>query len=177
MRDAMRWTAQYRALVEAMRSALPTGDGRQILAAVQSWLAASLPQFTQRLRTRYRLDELAQLPLDDYPIRLSKLNFVEEAQQLISVAPSSEETLLMRVRDLLWNAITAESHVQCPNCDSAALRVLRNADSAELVLECDRCPWAQTLPGERWERKTKFLPPTIEELSEAGVLQEGRLKI
>lgn len=158
------------------RSGVAESQLRPGILSRQSWLKRSLPRLTQRLRTQYRLDELAQLPLDDYPISLSRLNFLEEAEQLIRVSPSSEGTLLMRVRDLLWNGVTAESHVQCPNCDSAALRVLRDPDSAELVLECDRCPWAQTLLGEQWQGKTRLVPPTTGQLSEAGLLQDGRLR-
>lgn len=165
----MGWRKLHSKLMVELQKMSGEIESARLLKLLQDWLKASRAEIGKKLRLRYGLDEFADMDLSQFPTGDSGMSALEEVHQLRTVPPVSMETLVMRVRDVFWSGVTVESGIQCPRCNSAELRVLREVDSEELVLECERCTWAQTLLGEPWSGLSRLVPPTSEQLGKRQV--------
>src|SRR5687768_9326 len=115
----MRWKDSYAQLLARLASLPPEPDRKSALEVMQTWLQETLAQWPPELRRRYRLDDLASLKLEQFPIGDSSLETSVELLQLRRVPPTSLETFAMRLRDLLWEGVTVESPTPCPRCGEA----------------------------------------------------------
>ena len=118
-----------------------------MLELLQRWLTSHLNEWSSEMRHTWRLEELSSLDLARFPVDESSLDPDEMIRKLRIVPPSTKDTFAMFLRDALWNGITIETSVRCPNCQGPALKILHVVRSDEILLSCDQCAWVQTPNG------------------------------
>lgn len=154
----MHWKTLYADLIAQLEMLGPEPNRMQLLECVQRWLRRFVGQWSPELRRRWGLDEYATMDLSGFPIDEAFLVPIEEVGRLRAVPPGSMDTFAMFLRDLFWSGITVESEIACPRCGNANLRILEDPRSAEVVLACDLCGWAQTPNGETWSGEDRLRP-------------------
>ena len=137
----------------------PSARRRELLELLQAWLRSHLKEWNSDTRSALGLDDLVSMDLSRLPIDESALEPDEEIRQLRNVPPSSKDTFGMFLRDILWNGITVETPIRCPNCEGPTLEVLVDVERDEIVLACDQCGYAQTPSGVPWHFQGHWLQP------------------
>lgn len=160
--------APYLSLSKRLRQLPEKVSPAALLRTVQGWLQDEEANIGSRLRDRFDLGWYSTVPLEEYPVSRSSLNADEEVRRLLEVPPDSMETLVMRLRDVLWEGLTLESGLQCPRCDESELRLLWDDGARGIVLACDLCTWVQDPSGREWKAGTKLTAPTSLQLEGKG---------
>ncbi len=85
------------------------------------------------------------------------------------VVPSSVESLLSLLDEILRDLLVFKSSVRCPQCGDDDLRCFYSCDHSVVVLNCDVCDWSEAEEGQSYKQDWDLIPaPT-------GVLQKRNL--
>ena len=174
----MNWKQAYQGLRDTLDRMPADAQRLEFLRVVQHWLSENVDLFGENAE-RYGLGDYASMDLGSYPIESSSLNTAEEIKRDMAVPTSSVTILAQRLRNIFWEGLTIDTGVECPQCSSGSLRVLRSPIGEQPVFACDLCSWAQTVDGAKWE-EPPLVPPTralVDRWRASGVLPTDLAKM
>jgi hypothetical protein len=138
--------------------------------AVRSWFESNRATLSRSVWQRYGIDGFLRLDASQYPLEHSQLDVDEELDRLEAVEPTSEESLVASLRDILWSLLVAKSETICSRCKSSQLSMLLAENMGVIVLTCDLCGWAQLKDGREWSGGVKLQIATQRDLMNSGFL-------
>ena len=112
------------------------------------WYVSHKHLLTNRLIELYGIEDFININPEDYPILESECT-PQSVKSLLNIQPSSENSMIMLLRDQLWEIIVLNVDNQCPKCHAGlGLSALFDAEIKKIVLECIQCGWTQTTDGQ-----------------------------
>ncbi|MCL2625285.1 MAG: hypothetical protein FWD46_00510 [Cystobacterineae bacterium] len=121
------------------------------------------------------MDTILYITPKDYVLESSEyhgISLLMEKDRMFGRKPETLESLLMRIRDTLWDLITISSKKDCPVCEGELRYFLAKQENhiEKIVLECASCTWTENLDGSEWkEGIIQFYPINKAELLKNGV--------
>jgi hypothetical protein len=143
-----------------------------IFTKIAEWTKQNQKNFANDLMSLYGVNELLELCPDEYPIHLSETT-LDGLKNLTLIEPSKEESMIMILRDTLWEIVTLKVDTECPRCEhDLGLFTLFDSVSNKIILECPQCGWLQTADNEYYEPLGKLRIAKSKDLITSGLLKE-----
>ncbi|UAC48111.1 hypothetical protein K6959_16270 [Bacillus aquiflavi] len=117
--------------------------------------------FTDTILEKWDLNVLITLNPDNYLVKNPDISLPLEEKRLRGDYDDID-TLVMSIRDTLWDMITIYSGKDCPITPNDELRyiLLKNNDGKEkLLLECAACGWTENIDGNEYNDPTGTVYP------------------
>jgi Zn ribbon nucleic-acid-binding protein len=141
-----------------------------IFTKISEFYLANKRYFPLDLINLYKIDELVNIDPEDYPILRSE-STPSCFKNLLSINPSKAETVLMFIRDSLWEIIVLNVDIQCPHCSQEiGLSALFDVETEIVVLECIQCGHIQTTDNQPYETPNILHVAKTKDLIAAGLL-------
>lgn len=120
---------------------------QEFYAAISKWLVSNKNAFKEQLWTSYGLDKLSSLDPSLFNVESSEGSIEENISRLNNLQPSSQDSIVVIIRDILWDMAAFKTDIRCPNCKDDDLRALLDPDTESIILSCDLCCWSQSNSG------------------------------
>jgi Zn ribbon nucleic-acid-binding protein len=118
----------------------------------------------------YQIENLIDINPDYYPIYESE-STPQSIKNLLHIEPSSEDSMMMLLRDKLWEIIVLNVDIQCPQCQQElGLSALFDEEFKKVILECTQCGWTQTTDGQSYKPLNRLYIANSIQLINAGLL-------
>jgi hypothetical protein len=141
-----------------------------VLNIIIGWYNTNKHVLSSRLIELYKIEELININPHDYPILESECT-PKSVKNLLYIKPSSEDSIIMLLRDQLWEIIVLTVDIQCPRCQQElGLSALFDLELKKVVLECTQCCWTQTTDGQSYKPLNRLYIANSIQLIDAGLL-------
>lgn len=141
-----------------------------VFTKISKFYLANKEYFSLDLIDSYKIDELVNIDPDDYPILWTEATS-ESFKNLLLIHPNKAETILMFVRDKLWEIVVFNADIECPNCSCGlGLSTLFDIETKKIVLECIQCGHVQTTDKQPYESPNKLSIAKTKDLIAGGLL-------
>jgi hypothetical protein len=141
-----------------------------IFKKISEWYRRNKKYLSERLITLYKIDDLVNIFPEEYPLQWSEAS-VFSIKNLLLIEPSSEESMIMLLRDKLWEIVVFNVDRQCPRCkQELGLSALLDSKEKKIILECPQCGWTQTNDGQYYEPINMLSIPKTTDLISSGLL-------
>lgn len=142
----------------------------EVFDIIIDWYNIHKHTLSNRLIELYRIEELININLGDYPISNSECT-PQSVKNLLYIKPSSEDSIIMLLRDQLWEIIVLNVDIQCPQCQQElGLSALFDMELKKVILECTQCGWTQTIDGQYYKPLNRLRIANSIQLIDAGLL-------
>lgn len=140
-----------------------------IFQHIRGWYQNNKIFLSPYLFQGYGLEELINIDIKAYPLDKSECT-PQSIKRFLSLEPSSEETMIMFLRDELWEFVVLAVNVQCQRCGKLEMSALFDAEAKKVVLECTQCGLLQTTDGEPAKSVKTLKFAQNDDLKNAGLL-------
>jgi hypothetical protein len=141
----------------------------EIFHHIKVWYKKNDKFLSPDLIETYRLEELVDIDTDIYPLNKSECTS-RSIKNFFRIEPSSEDSMIMILRDQLWELVVLAVDNQCSRCGKLDMSALFDLETEEIVLECTQCGLLQTLNGQIIESKRSVRLAKNIELKNAGLI-------
>jgi predicted nucleic-acid-binding Zn-ribbon protein len=123
----------------------------EIFNIIIDWYCSNKHILSDSLIELYKIEELTNINPGDYPTTNSECT-PQSVKNLLHIKPSSEDSMMMLLRDQLWEIIVLNVDIQCPRCQQElGLSALFDIKLKKIVLECTQCGWTQSIDGQYYK--------------------------
>ena len=142
-----------------------------IFYKLKDWYHKNKKIFTSSLVERYRLEQLINVDINNYPVEESECT-LQIIKNLLHINPSKEESMLSPFESKLWELIVLRTDDRCHRCNSLGMSPIFDTEAEKVVLECTVCGSTQTLEGKPHESltPTTWRLATNKDLKLAGLI-------
>lgn len=144
-----------------------------------NWLKENKQFIGEDILKRNCIDILMNL---DFKIYINEgepdLPFLEnELNRLKTLSPSSVDSVIMIIKQLLWDMVTIRYNGECSNCLCVDLRIVlaryKDFEKEQIVVSCEQCGFITHPGGEPlFEGSLDFIPANQFDLKRYGYLGE-----
>ncbi|WP_392533597.1 hypothetical protein [Nostoc sp. C117] len=140
-----------------------------IFQRIRGWYQKNKIFLSPHLIEEYGLEELINIDIKAYPLDKSE-STPQSIRRFLNLEPSSEESMIMFLRDELWELVVLTVDIKCQRCGKLEMSALFDTEAKKVVLECTQCGWSQTTDGypEKSVKTLKF--PQNDDLKIAGLV-------
>jgi hypothetical protein len=117
-----------------------------IFQHIRSWYQNNKKFLSSCLIKEYQIDNLINIDIKSYPIDKSECT-AQDIKRFLNLEPSSEDTMIMFLRDQLWELVLLSVEVQCRRCGKLEMSVLFDTEQEKVILECTQCGLIHTVDG------------------------------
>lgn len=146
-------------------------DEERFYTHIVNWLSENKKLFDVGTWNIYKLDYYFDLKLSLYRVDCMECSVEETISRLINLSNLTDfkvgkkSSILMFIRDILWDMVAFKTQTPCPNCQNDDLRALIEPNSNEMILSCDKCCWSQSIYGDKWSGTKLLIPANKEQIS------------
>ena len=115
-----------------------------IFKCIQGWYFDNKKLLSSLLIEEYGLEELINIDTTYYPLEKSECTS-EDIKRFLKIQPSSEECMIMWLRDQLWELVVLSVDIECENCGKLEMSALFNIETEILFFECTQCGWVKII--------------------------------
>jgi Zn ribbon nucleic-acid-binding protein len=142
----------------------------EVFNIIIDWYNANKHILSDSLIELYKIEELININPGNYPIYNSECT-PQSVKNLLHIKPSSEDSMMMLLRDQLWEIIVLNVDIQCPRCQQElGLSALFDMEQKKVILECTQCGWTQTIDGQYYKPLNRLYIANSIQLIDAGLL-------
>jgi predicted nucleic-acid-binding Zn-ribbon protein len=142
----------------------------EVFNIIVDWYNTNKHMLSNSLIELYKIEELININPGDYPIHKSECT-PRSVKNLLYIKPSSEDSIMMLLRDQLWEIIVLNVDIPCPKCQQElGLSALFDMELKTIVLECTQCGWTQTTDGQFYKPLNKLHIANSIQLIDAGLI-------
>jgi hypothetical protein len=117
-----------------------------IFQKIKKWYRENKVFLSPHLIEEYGLEDLVNINMNAYPLELSEAT-PKSIRHFLSIEPSSEQSMMMFLRDQLWELVVLSVDVQCHRCRKLEMSALFDIEAKQVVLECTQCGLIHTIDG------------------------------
>jgi len=117
-----------------------------IFQYLRIWYQKNKILLSPHLIDEYGLEELINIDPKSYPLNKSQ-STPQSIRRFLNLEPSSEDSMVMFVRDQLWELVVLSVDVECQRCGKLELSALFDTEEEKVVLECTQCGLIHTIDG------------------------------
>ena len=144
-----------------------------LYASLSTWLEANIGTFGPEISAVYGFDSYVNYDPSDYPTESCEFSAQEIIHRIISLEPSSLDSVAMIIRDTLWDLIAYKSNRECLNCGDDDFRVLYDGNLDRFVMSCDLCGCSVFDDGSQWLGDPELKPANVRQLKANGYLSSS----
>lgn len=142
----------------------------QLFKIICKWVSNQEINLGSELCELYALNSYIRCNPFEYPIESSDDDVSHMLGRISRFKPSSVDSILMFIRDILWNMIAYKSSIECSNCRDDDFRVLYDEKLNKIVLCCDLCGYSELENGDVWCSDSNLVPAKTVQLKNYGYI-------
>lgn len=142
-----------------------------IFQSIRGWYQKNQKLLSPRLIEEYGIEELINIEPKDYPLEQSESTPQDLRRFLrLELEPSSEESIIMFLRDELWEVVVLAVDVECQRCGKLQMYALFDPEAKKVVFECTQCGFVQATSGSPDESVRGLKLAQNDDLRKAGLV-------
>lgn len=96
-----------------------------------------------------------------YPIENGECPLDMVKKRFTDFRPSSGNTVIQVLEEILWNLLTAKAERTCGDCEEPEMEILWDVNTGQKVYSCSVCGRSELADGTRWEGPKCLVPASI----------------